>query len=50
MSYADREDWKDVQPIPQDDGPNPLVPIAYGNDCMLFYSVSYSRPHSSFDS
>ncbi|ORZ03958.1 prenyltransferase alpha subunit repeat protein [Syncephalastrum racemosum] len=32
MSYADREDWKDVQPIPQDDGPNPLVPIAYGND------------------
>lgn len=22
-------DWSDVEPIPQDDGPRPVVPIAY---------------------
>ncbi|XP_012267987.1 protein farnesyltransferase/geranylgeranyltransferase type-1 subunit alpha [Athalia rosae] len=27
--YRDRNDWKDVTPIPQDDGPHPIVAIAY---------------------
>ncbi|KAJ2965019.1 hypothetical protein NQZ79_g53 [Umbelopsis isabellina] len=31
-SYANNPVWADVQPIPQDDGANPLVPIAYSRE------------------
>ncbi|XP_033322919.1 farnesyl transferase alpha [Megalopta genalis] len=27
--YKDREEWSDLTPIPQDDGPHPIVAIAY---------------------
>ena len=33
--YKDNPDWKDVQPIPQDDGPTPVVRIAYTKRCSL---------------
>jgi hypothetical protein len=35
VSYRTDPAWADVTPIPQDDGPAPVVAIAYSQPCQL---------------
>lgn len=35
IPLSQREQWADITPIPQDDGPDPLVPIMYSTECEL---------------
>lgn len=33
--YREKPSWKDIEPLPQDDGPNPVVQIAYTDRCEI---------------
>lgn len=35
VMYRHRREWSDVHPIKQNDGPNPIVAIAYSDRCKF---------------
>lgn len=35
--FSQREEWKDVTPVPQDDGPHPVVAICYTKTCNYHF-------------
>jgi hypothetical protein len=35
IPLQERDQWSDLTPIEQDDGPTPLVPIMYSEECKF---------------
>ena len=38
IPYGERDEWQDVEPLEQDDGPDPVVRIAYPEKCKQNHS------------
>ena len=44
--YNERAEWRDLVPIPQYDGPAPVLPIAYSPKCPLpVYADNTGAPY-----
>ncbi|MQM13446.1 hypothetical protein Taro_046371 [Colocasia esculenta] len=53
VPFSRRPGWSDVVPIPQDDGPNPVVPIAYRDEfreTMDYFRAVYFANERSYRS
>ena len=35
VPFKQRPEWQDIEPIPQDDGPVPVLAIQYSDECKL---------------
>lgn len=45
IPYSERPEWADVVPLEQDDGENPVVVIAYSENCK---KIEFSHANGIF--